>query len=429
LNMIWRKEGGTCSPDWLFGPICWEGNSVSPFYLESNEESWDAQIVPSIRASRLINARWAGLTIPYKHHRLQRDQEQGSIEFCEKRIMQLNLMTNVLGRAMMTEGRLPIIIVAGSSGNIGLKVVKRLLTTTAAQYLGRPLSRPATPVDDIMPVLPTKFHLILMDAKPFPEELDSRDCGGHHVEYVTCDFTKYESSWVRKFCSAYTVFLLAAKNPFPEATSADSYTSMLINSNLFEACATGHVSRVAFASSNHVVGGLRKSEGKIFADSTPEFGTKYSITGASMDSTLYAAAKVAGEAQLRAMVASGRISRAIILRIGWCQPGENHVSTISVTGTPTIKENLVDKSTKRVKTSEAIEHEEILSWFKAMHLKNEDLDKIVDCCIAPGFLEAKPSKIFFVNAVSDNPKSRWSVHDNDVGYVPSSVEEIESDVV
>jgi len=422
LNMLWRKEGGESDLDWLFGPICWEGNSVGPFYMESNEESWDAQIIPSIRASRTIGSRWIGVTIPYRHHKLQREQEQNSLEFCEKRVMQLNLMISLLSRAMAVAGRLPTIIVAGAAGNLGQKIVRRLLTTTVADYMYLPTSsRPTTPVDETAAgVKPTKFKLVLMDAKPCPPELDLTNTNGHEVEYVVCDFSKYDQSWVKRFNSCYVAFLLAAKNPFPEATSSDAYQSMIINSNLLEACAAGRADRVVFASSNHVVGGLRTGKGMIEPDAEPSFGTKYSVPGASMDSTLYASAKVAGEAQVRAMVASGRLSRVIILRIGWCQPGVNHISTISVTGTPTVKE--AEHDAKRVKMDGEAERDEILAWFRGMHLRNEDLDRIVDCCVAPG-LESKSSKVIPVNAVSGNPGARWLVHGNDLGYVPVEQEE------
>ena len=421
LNMSWRKSGGECDLDWLFGPICWEGSSVGPFYLESNEENWDAQVIPSIRATRVINARWKSVQIPYRHHPLQRNQEEGSLEFCEKRLMQLSLMTNLLSRAFNREGRFPVIIVAGAAGNIGKKLTRRLLTTDAGSYLFVPSSsRPSTPAlaDANIPL--TKFKIVLMDCKPCPEDLDISQTNGHEVEYIICDFTKY-GSWSKQFQSAYVAFLLAAQNPFPDASPQDAWSSMLINANLLEACASGSVDRVVFASSNHVVGQRlhdpEESVRLIPPNEIPDFGTKYELSNVSMDSTLYASAKVACEAQLKAMVESGRLPRAIILRIGWCQPGENLVSTISVSGTPHYQEN--KKKFMLDGENEIEERNKILRWFQGMHLKNEDLDIIVDCCIAPGLESSTEDKLIYVNAISDNKNSRWIVNGNKLGYIPT----------
>jgi len=155
---------------------------------------------------------------------------------------------------------------------------------------------------------------------------------------------------------------------------------------------------VVFASSNHVVGGKLWSAEKIAPNCEPDFGTRYDLPGAKMDSTLYAAAKVAGEALCRSLVESGRLERVIVWRIGWCQPGENLKSSISVTGTPTIAVGTVDLNDS--KTSR------VLQWFKDMHLSNRDLDALVDRAL----LDDKAFKgLLYLNAVTKSETGRWVI--------------------
>jgi len=254
-----------------------------------------------------------------------------------------------------------------------------------------------------------------MDSSPCPTDLDlNNNPNGHEVEYMVCDFSKYDPTWVDKFKSSYAAFLFAARNPVPDATSRDAYITMMINTHLFEACAVGHVNRVVFASSNHVVGGKIQEQGKIPANAKPNFGTRYRIRGAEMDSTLYASAKVAGEAQLSAMAASGRLKRAVILRIGFCQPGDNQKWTLPKTGSP--KKEPRNEKPKSKKDEE--EETFIMNWWKGMHLKNEDLDVLVDCCLSPNVDNDSASKVIYVNAVSNNPNSRWEIEGNELGYKP-----------
>jgi len=313
------------------------------------------------------------------------------------------------------ENALPIVIVAGAAGNIGLKVARRLINTTAAEFVDGPLSsRPLNAASDSGTNHPTKFHIILMDSKPCPPEFDTINPNGHHVEYMHCDFTVYNPLWVDKFKAGYTAFLLSAHHALPDANSQEAYDTMLMNSNLLEACSAGNVERVVFGSSNHVVGGQLYKKGKIPPNAQADFGTKFHVRGVSMDSTLYASAKVAAEVQAQGMVNSGRLNRAIILRIGCVLPGENSETEIGITGS--MAKHL---EARKMVTKLSKEEEYILQWWKAMYLKTEDLDAIVDCCIAPG-LDSIESKLIYVNAISENPNSRWIVRDNDLGYVPHS---------
>jgi len=226
---------------------------------------------------------------------------------------------------------LPTVILAGAAGHLGRKIYKRLLTTTAAEYVDVPLSgRPIDATTDSQGGLPTRFRIILMDAKPCPSDFDLHDTRGHEVEYVQCDFTKLDSSWSEKFKNAYVAFLLATKVKYPSATSEEAYDSMLINANLLEACAAAKVERVVIGSSTDVVRGKmdkavehgQQEHPPIDATAEPEIPESKKLYGSVFDSRLYAAAKVAAENQARAMVASGLLNRVVILRLGAAYPIE-----------------------------------------------------------------------------------------------------------
>jgi nucleoside-diphosphate-sugar epimerase len=297
-----------------------------------------------------------------------------------------------------TEEGLPhrTVVITGAAGNLGEKAAKYLLRSKNAKY-----------------------KLLLMDCAPRPEVYSESTIqkSGHTVEYIKCDFSKYEKSWVDKLSSAFTVFLFAAKHPQPDANSSEVFSSMMINSNLLEACAQARAGRVVLASSNHVMGGMLQETGKIPAGARPMIGTKYEIPGASMDSTLYASAKVAAEVQVKAMVDSGRLPSAIITRIGFCQPGENKKESLPITGMP---EPQLHKNERRsVRNDKAKEH--ISNWWKGMYLSNEDFEKMVERCLEASDTGKRGAKqLMYVNGVSANPEGRWELDGNDIGFQPAN---------
>jgi hypothetical protein len=323
---------------------------------------------------------------------------------------------------------LPVVIVAGAAGRLGRKIIKRLLTTDAGAYIDLPLSgRPVDASYDTQGALPTRFRMILMDAKPKPADVSLTDTNGHEVEYIQCDFTKLDEKWTKRFSSGYVAFLLASTVQFPKASAEQSTESMKITSNLLEACAAGKVERVVLGSSTDVVRGVIEDKSdpanKLEADAAPQIGGKYELHGKTFDSTLYAATKIAGEAQAKAMVESGKLNRVVILRMGACYPLEEII--------PKAKSGV--NAQQSVTTEEAArgevapnENEEFLyNWFQDVHLRDEDLERMVDACVSPG-LDATPSKLIYVNAVSKNPGNRLQVGNEDFGYVPptTNVEEV-----
>ena len=328
----------------------------------------------------------------------------------------------VLNQNMEFKDGLPTVIVAGAAGRLGRKIYNRLLNTTAANYVNMPLSaRPKDAPSDAQEI-PTRFRIILMDKQPCPQEININDAQGHEVEYVQCDFTKFDDSWAEKFSNAYVAFLLATRVRFPTATSDEAYDSMLINANLLEACVNGNVERVVLGSSTAVVRGKVQnsidshqvksiaSAPTIDSETEPEIPEKRKLWGDEIDSRLYAAAKVAAEAQAQALVAAGHLNRVIVLRLGACYPIDNLVSSDAA-------KQRINSENDTVEESEDSD-DYLLDWFKQVQLKEEDLDKIIDCCVTPGLDATPANNIMVVNAVSAKEGSKFRIEDNDFGYFP-----------
>jgi hypothetical protein len=172
------------------------------------------------------------------------------------------------------------------------------------------------------------------------------------------------------------------------------------------------VSRLVFASSNHVMGGYKDTpvelpDGGLSTDLPPLVGTRVRTSAGLIDSTAYAAAKLMGERLVAAKADPGVFS-AVSLCIGWCQPGENIPPTSSAAGTP--KSRLFETDPER---------EQDLRWFRAMWLSNGDLIGWVS-----GALRAEssawPSQAVAVNAMSSNRPSPWdlSACRKLIGYQP-----------
>ncbi len=208
------------------------------------------------------------------------------------------------------------------------------------------------------------------------------------------------------------VIHLAAQNPYPDASWEDASASFDLTAKLVEASAKAGLSRLVFASSNHVMGGYKdtpiaQSDGALTTGLPPLAGTLVKSSEGLIDSTAYAAAKLMGERVVAVKAEAGAFS-AVSLRIGWCQPGENSPQTMSADGTP--KSGLIETSPER---------ENDLCWFRAMWLSNGDL---VRCMLAALRADASfwPSRAIVVNAMSANRPSPWDLSAGRklIGYEP-----------
>ncbi len=273
------------------------------------------------------------------------------------------------------------VAITGANGNIGRKLI--------AAFLAAPDIGAIHGIDRDMTGLSSH------DARLFPIQADLRGPG--LLDALT---------------GVDAVIHLAAQNPYPDASWEDASASFDMTAKLVEACTKAGVSRLLFATSNHVMGGYKDtavalSDGGLSTDLPPLVGTRVKTSEGLINSTAYAAAKLMGERVVAVKAETGAFS-AVLLRIGWCQPGENTPQTISAAGTP--KSSLIETDPDR---------ERDLRWFRAMWLSNGDL---IRCVLAALRADASawPSRAIVVNAMSANWPSPWDLSAGRklIGYEP-----------
>jgi len=82
--------------DWLFGPFAFR-TSLADAWLNYKGNSWDAQMIPYVRAVRHESRRITSVTINFRHPIQMKKQEEGDISFSKKRLHQLNILFDLLG--------------------------------------------------------------------------------------------------------------------------------------------------------------------------------------------------------------------------------------------------------------------------------------------------------------------------------------------
>lgn len=194
------------------------------------------------------------------------------------------------------------------------------------------------------------------------------------------------------------------------------------------------------ASSNHVMGG-HKDDGTgvagagaapIAPGSAVAVGTRWYAGGTEMDSTAYAAAKLAGERLARSLAQEqdaqygaaggggecGGGTSFVVVRVGWCQPGENTPATMDASGTVTLDHD-GDELHADPKQREGDAHSDpalLARWYRSMWLSNADHLQLMTCAVDAGAL---PGRHLLVNGNSNNSGMRWSHEGWDaLGYAP-----------
>jgi hypothetical protein len=184
--------------------------------------------------------------------------------------------------------------------------------------------------------------------------------------------------------------------------------------NVFLAATRHGVRRVIFASSNHVMGGYKdlrdvKSVGPL---SPPRCGTLLrdpTDRAKSGDAVAYAAAKLAGEQLARALSECNCTTSFVCMRIGWCQPGENHPSTLNPSGSPPQFQSSVTGDI-RAEAAAATDRELDEKWFKSMWLSNGDFLRYFTAAIGVDVPSGAP---LVLNAMSSNSGMRWSIAESE----------------
>lgn len=264
------------------------------------------------------------------------------------------------------------VLVTGANGNLGRKLILSLLAGSWCE------SVIAVDRDFSTDRLPEDTRLARIAA-------DLRDAGG---------------AWRDSLDYVDAIVHLAAQNPYPDASWADSVASVDMTLNLVNAAAPS-LQRFVFASSNHVMGGYKETPfatkaGSLKVDLDPRPGTSYRVGGILQALPAYAVAKLMGERILAAKAEAGG-PKAVSLRIGWCQPGANHPSTISASGVPGAQADAGD--------TEAA-HD--LRWFRQMWLSDADFCGLVEAALRAD-AAAWPASAVVVNAMSANMGTPWDL--------------------
>lgn len=189
------------------------------------------------------------------------------------------------------------------------------------------------------------------------------------------DLSKWDETWSRLFENVDVTVHLAA-NPSPHAEWSELIPANIdMVLNVYEACTTAGVSRLIFASSNHVMSGYRDTDTpSLRSDTQPKPGNPY---GAS---------KLIGERIGKSFSERQGIS-SINVRIGWNRRGQRNVPS------PDMGE-----------------------WGRQMWLSDRDYCQLMECCInAPKSLEWT-----VINGVSKNTGTKWDLTEatEQLGYLP-----------
>mmetsp|Transcript_18642 Transcript_18642/g.29248 ORF Transcript_18642/g.29248 Transcript_18642/m.29248 type:complete len:230 (-) Transcript_18642:722-1411(-) len=138
------------------------------------------------------------------------------------------------------------------------------------------------------------------------------------------------------------------------------------------------VRRVILASSNHVMGGYKDlsthGPSSVHPTSPPRVGTiplNPAQISSSGDAIAYGTAKLAAERLAMTLgELYGDVTSFVVLRIGWCQPGENLPCTLSAAGSP--PEFLSDGGDEVVVEEASEDDKKDELWYKGMWLSNRD---------------------------------------------------------
>ena len=290
---------------------------------------------------------------------------------------------------MTATARIRSVLVTGAGGNLGQKLIAHLLAGGWCEHIVA-LDRGA-------------------DAPPGAARSE-------RVRWVQADLASPSGArWREAFAGVDAAVHLAAQNPYPDAPWTDACASFDMTLNVLGAAAGAGVSRVVFASSNHVMGQYKDppladglAPGGLTTSLPPGPGTRWFNGRETVEGSAYAASKLMGErACLAEASLSGGALTAVCVRIGWCQPGENRPETLNAAGFPGAK---VDESPEGARD---------LRWFRSMWLSNRDFVAVMErALLADPARWPQPGIV--VNGMSANRGMPWDIESTRalIGYEP-----------
>ena len=284
------------------------------------------------------------------------------------------------------------VFVTGACGNIGRKVIEAFAQTAWCQRI--------IGVD------------LQDDASAFSPEARSR------LALIRADLTRPEPAWRDALATADAVVHLAARNPQPDASWAESMASFDMTANLLLAAAQAGLQRFVFASSNHVMGGYKDppladgmGPGRLTTALPPAPGTRWHNGTSMIDSIAYSMSKAMGERLCAAAAgASADGITTVCVRVGWTQTGDNRPEGISHSGSHVVgRAQLVSSEDDR----------RALRWYRSMWLSNADLGALFAAAVTAD-ATAWPARGIIVNGTSRNRNTHWDLTSAQtlIGYAP-----------
>ena len=83
--------------DWLFGPFAFNA-SLALYWMQYTGKSWDAQMIPYVRGIRDHGWKVQSVNVDFLHPSEMKEQEEGDPVWTTKRLHQLNLLFDLLGK-------------------------------------------------------------------------------------------------------------------------------------------------------------------------------------------------------------------------------------------------------------------------------------------------------------------------------------------
>jgi hypothetical protein len=90
---------GLESIDWTAGPVAL-GVGMADEWLDCDGEIWDAQLLPIIESFLNRGAKVTSFEVTYRHPESMKEEEEGNPAFNEKRLQQLNFLSETVGQRM-----------------------------------------------------------------------------------------------------------------------------------------------------------------------------------------------------------------------------------------------------------------------------------------------------------------------------------------
>ena len=94
-------QGSDGGLDWLFGPFAFNAH-LACHWIEYTGNTWDAQMIPYVRGVLRHGWRIKSVEVHFRHPPEMKVQEQGDPVWTSKRLHQLNVLFELLGKAELS---------------------------------------------------------------------------------------------------------------------------------------------------------------------------------------------------------------------------------------------------------------------------------------------------------------------------------------